>query len=227
MPIKKLNTTEPQNKTHPKKPPVFLLLSFLFGTLFQANIWANNNIIDPLLAAKGPILAPQIGRFLVATDNLLNTSFKETVIFITHFSNQGAAGIAINRPANIPLNEAFPSVKSIQGIRETLFLGGPVRTNAIFVLMKTKRAHNYMSQITNGIYFATGLGAISHGHAKLNKDEAIRAYAGFAGWSAGQLQREIKRGDWLIVETDPQIVFETNTDPLWIRLHRLWSGNWI
>jgi len=209
-----------------KKASVFFILLALFCTSLQISAWADGNTAT-LIPTKGPSLAPKKGRFLVATDNLAKTSFKETVILMTHFSKRGATGIAINRPAHIPLDEAFPGVESIQGHRETLFLGGPVKTDTIFVLMKTQRPHNYMQQITNGIYFAAGLGAISHGLPKLNKDESVRAYAGYAGWTAGQLQVEIKRGDWLIVEANPLIVFEDNTDSLWSRLHQTWSGNWI
>ena len=59
------------------------------------------------------------------------------------------------------------------------------------------------------------------------KDEFTRAYAGYAGWYAGQLQEEIKRGDWIIVETDTSIVFEDDLDTLWQRLRKKWSGDWI
>jgi len=229
-----MDTRTLNNVTAHRKKPItkasafaFFISLLLLCSLFQFKVWAAENTHIPLLPVKGPTLEPKKGRFLVATDNLVNTSFKETVILMTHFSARGATGIAINRPANIQLDEAFPGIKSIQGYRETLFLGGPVKTDAIFVLMKTKRPHNYMRQITNGIYFAAGLGAITHGLPKLNKDESVRAYAGYAGWTAGQLQTEIKRGDWLIVEANPKIVFEENTDSLWSRLHQTWSGNWI
>jgi putative transcriptional regulator len=186
----------------------------------------------PVLANNMPVAGPQLepkkGRFLVATDNLAGTSFKETVIFITHFSSaMGASGIAINRPANIPLNEAFPTVKELKDVNQSLYLGGPVKTNGIFVLMKTKRPHAGMKQIIDNIYFTVGLDAVIHSLPKAIEGEVTRAYAGYAGWSPGQLQAEIKRGDWIIVETDTDIVFEENTESLWQSLRKTWSGKWI
>jgi putative transcriptional regulator len=198
------------------------LLCSLALLLLNTSVTASN------MPVAGPQLEPQKGRFLVATDNLAHTSFKETVIFITHFSSAlGASGITINRSANLPLNEAFPGIKELRDINQSLYLGGPVKTNGIFVLMKTKRPHAGMKQITDDIYFTVGLDAVIHGLPKAIEGEATRAYAGYAGWSPGQLQAEIKRGDWIIVEADTSIVFEENTDNLWQSLRKTWSGNWI
>lgn len=177
--------------------------------------------------AAPPQLEPKKGRFLVATDNLAQTSFKETVIFVTHFSARGATGIAINRPANIPMNEAFPSVKELKNISDSIYLGGPVKTDGIFVLMKTERPHAGMREVVDNIYFTVGLNAVIHGVPKSVDGEATRAYAGYSGWAPGQLQAEISRGDWIIVEADPDIIFDENPDNVWKKLKKMWSGNWI
>lgn len=195
--------------------------------LLLAAVFISGQCLAQLTPVAGPQLEPKKGRFLVATDNLANTSFKETVILMTHYSSLGATGIAINRPAHIPLNEAFPTVKELGSLKESLYLGGPVKTNGIFVLMKTKRPHAGMKRVTDDIYFTVGLNAVIHGSSKAEDGEVARAYAGYAGWRAGQLQEEIKRGDWIIVETDTSIVFEENSDNLWQRLRKKWSGDWI
>ena len=177
--------------------------------------------------AAPPQLEPKKGRFLVATDNLAQSSFKETVIFVTHFSSRGATGIAINRPANIPMKEAFPSVEELKNIDDSIFLGGPVKTDGIFVLMKTKRPHAGMREVIDNIYFTVGINAVIHGAPKSVEGEATRAYAGYSGWAPGQLQAEIERGDWIIVEADPNIIFDENPDNIWKQLTKIWSGNWI
>lgn len=180
-----------------------------------------------VLDVAGPRLEPKKGRFLVATKNLAHSSFKETVIFVTHFSSLGATGITINRPANIPINEAFPNIKELSDVNESLYLGGPVHTNGIFVLLKTKRPHAGMKEVTKDIYFTAGLSSVVHSIPKAIEGESTRAYAGYSGWGPGQLQAEIKRGDWIIVEADPEIIFENNDSGLWQKLYKTWSGNWI
>lgn len=179
------------------------------------------------LAVAGPQLEPKKGRFLVATDKLAHSSFKETVIFVTHFSSRGATGITINRPANIPMKDAFPSVKELKNIEDSIFLGGPVKTDGIFVLMKTNRPHAGMREVASGIYFTVGLNAVIHGVPKSKEGEATRAYAGYSGWAPGQLQAEIDRGDWIIVESDPDIIFDKDPDTIWKQLTKIWSGDWI
>jgi putative transcriptional regulator len=197
---------------------LYLLILFLYSAQCMAL----------LIPVAGPQLEPKKGRFLVATDNLAQTSFKETVILITHVSSAlGATGITINRSANLPLNEAFPAIKELKDISQTLYLGGPVKTDGIFVLMKTKRPHAGMKQVINDIYFTVGLDAVIHGQPKAIDGESTRAYVGYSGWAPGQLQAEIKRGDWIIVETDTSIVFEENLENLWQQLRKTWSGEWI
>lgn len=165
---------------------------------------------------------PRRGLFLVATDQLQGSSFQETVILLTHYSEFGATGIAINRTTDVPLNQVFPDNEQLQQNNDTLFLGGPVQTNAIFVLVNTLEPTESMKLITDNLYFSTGKNAFNYPI----KGKA-HAYAGYAGWAPGQLQLEIRRGDWLVVKTNPAIVFDDNLPGLWLRLKNRWSGNWI
>ena len=201
--------------------------AFMFGFLILTSGYAENAADLLVNTANPPGVKVKKGVFLVATENLAQSSFKETVIFMTHFSALGATGIAINRPADITLTDAFPEIQAFKDYPDTLFLGGPVHSEAVFVLMQTDRPHAGMRHIIENIYFAAGINAISHGLPKSVKGEFARAYAGYAGWASGQLENEIDRGDWLVVETDAHIVFEQDPTLIWGRLHRSWSGNWI
>lgn len=167
------------------------------------------------------------GVFLVATDNLKFSSFRETVVLITHSSDRGATGIAINRPSQISLHDAFPDIKQFKQRKDELYLGGPVLSNRVFVLMMTERPHAGMHPIGKNLFFTTGLDAVAHGVENLKSGEHTRAYAGYTGWAPGQLEAEIERGDWRIIAHDPSIIFETNTQSVWFRLNERLSGNWI
>lgn len=174
------------------------------------------------LAQAAPPAHYAKGIFLVATENLNGSSFQETVILLTHNSRRGATGLAINRPTDIPLQQAFPRIRQFQKNTDPLYLGGPVSTNAIFVLTRTRQPRKSMHHIADDIYFSTGKNAFAY-----PLEDATRTYAGYTGWSAGQLQNEINRGDWLIVHARPEIIFEKNPANLWQRLIKRWSGQWI
>ena len=168
----------------------------------------------------------QDSTFLVATDQLHGTSFEQTVILLTHYSKQGATGLTINRPSDILLREALPNIRQLKQRKDVLYLGGPVSSNAIFMLIRTLQPSNNMHRIGDDIYFSTGKHAFSAAF-KETSPSGVRTYAGYAGWGPGQLQHEISRGDWLMIHTHPQIIFEKDTDSLWRRLSRKWSGEWI
>jgi putative transcriptional regulator len=50
--------------------------------------------------------------------------------------------------------------------------------------------------------------------------EEVRVYAGYAGWVAGQLEWEIRRGDWYLLSADAALIFRRNTTKLWLELFR-------
>ncbi|MDX2463693.1 MAG: YqgE/AlgH family protein [Porticoccus sp.] len=162
------------------------------------------------------------GRFLVATEQLDHTSFQQAVILITHHSKRGATGLTINRPTNIPLTTIFPHTQHLKLNDESLYLGGPVSTNAIFVLLRTTQPRKNMHLIAKNIYFSTAENAFSTPFTGTS-----RVYAGYAGWAPGQLQAEIDRGDWMLIHAEPNIIFEKNTQALWQRLSKRWSGLWL
>jgi putative transcriptional regulator len=162
------------------------------------------------------------GVFLVATERLEGTGFQGAVILLTHSNPRGTTGLTINRPSGIPLRRVFPHTPQLRQQTSPLFMGGPVNTNAIFALVRTSQPRRGMHHIADNIYFATG--QIAFGGALEGR---LRAYAGYAGWAPGQLQQEIANGDWLVVHTDPAIVFDKNTAGLWQRLTYRWSGRWL
>lgn len=164
--------------------------------------------------------------FLVATEQLHGSSFQQAVILLTHFSERGATGLTINRPTGISLQQAFPHIRQLLHRTEPLYLGGPVSTNAIFVLLRTPKPNNTMHRIADDIYFATGKNAFSRPAEDIAKSIS-RTYAGYAGWAPGQLQNEISRGDWLMVHTHPKIIFQEDTESLWHQLTKRWKGKWI
>lgn len=198
---------------------------FLLGLLFLIF-----NSVHHFAFAGTISVAPNIQKdesvFLVATEKLHGTSFQQTVILLTHNSRQGATGLTINRPTDISLQEAFPGIRQLKQRTDPLYLGGPVSTNAIFVLLKTHQPTEAMHRIAGDIYFATGKNAFTNALDSI-APSGVRTYAGYAGWTAGQLQNEIRRGDWLMVHTDPKIIFEKDTESLWQRLTKRWSGKWI
>jgi putative transcriptional regulator len=48
----------------------------------------------------------------------------------------------------------------------------------------------------------------------------LRVYAGYAGWAPGQLEAEIGREDWYVLEPDAEAIFRADPATLWRTLLR-------
>jgi putative transcriptional regulator len=130
-------------------------------------------------------------------------------------------GLAINRPTDIPLNQAFPKLNQLKNNTDLLYMGGPVRPKTQFVLVRTKQPKKGLHHIIDDVYFSSAKNAFSSPLQKIT-----RVYTGYSGWTKRQLHNEINRGDWLVVHTDPDIIFKEDTSTLWHRLMKRWSGYW-
>lgn len=165
------------------------------------------------------------GVFLVATENLHGTSFSKTVILVTQIDAQGAMGLAINRRSQSLLKDFFPAINPAAGTAE-LYLGGPVHPLALFVLTHPNPGTGWAS-ILGETALSGGESAIQYLAQSQTNKSSRRVYAGYAGWSPGQLRAEIERGDWRIVPGDQKIIFSTNPDEIWEKLSKIPTENWI
>ncbi len=189
-----------------------LLLTLLLSLLLAGQAWAGKAEENDGKSV-----------FLVATDQLRGTGFERTVVLMIHFGGRGGTtGLAINRPSDIPLKEAFPKIDRLRDSDEALYLGGPVGSQSVFVLLRTRQPNKGMKHLIKDIYFAPGHQILAQ---PIEGDS--RAYVGYAGWAPGQLQAEIDRGDWRVIRRDPDIIFDRDTASLWQQLSKRWSGNWI
>src|SRR3954462_10842321 len=132
------------------------------------------------------------GSILVAHPNMLDPNFRRAVLFISsHDAEDGALGVILNRPLDKQVadlvNEAPP-----EGLAEVpVFLGGPVGKNHLmFAAFEWENGQSLKVNHNVGLEEAT-----SRAH---NEPSSIRAFVGYAGWSAGQLEAEMKQRAWLL-----------------------------
>ena len=77
------------------------------------------------------------GNLLVASENIKDSIFAETVILLVDYNAQGAMGLIVNRPARVKISEALPEIKGLNAINDFLYFGGPVSGHQIFMLMQS------------------------------------------------------------------------------------------
>ncbi len=156
------------------------------------------------------------GRLLVADPSLKDPNFFETVILLLSYDDKGALGLVINRPTPVRLSKLLPQIEALQSASDTAFLGGPVETNKMFVLIRSKEDLADSDEVIDGVHVsssATLLEKIGEGEKKM-----FRGYAGYAGWGPGQLEGEVEEGAWNIMPASAAVVFDERPEQLWKRL---------
>ena len=153
-------------------------------------------------------------RFLIAMPHLMDPNFSQSVTYICEHNDQGAMGIVINRPTQLTLGEIFRQVdiepdSNNRFQSELIYAGGPVELERGFVL-HTPGQHQWDSSIAVSptIQLTTSKDILQAMAKNLGPESALVAL-GYAGWEAGQLEREIKDNAWLTCDAEPAILFQT------------------
>lgn len=166
------------------------------------------------------------GRFLVATETLQDPNFSRTVILMLSHDAEGAMGVVLNRPSDIGLRDAVPGISELRGRDDRLFFGGPVGLNLMIVLLRSARQPKEARRVFGDVYVTGSLAALREALVRKGKVERLRAFVGHAGWAPGQLENEIARGDWRVIDADPRLIFDTAPGEVWPKLHERTEGEW-
>ncbi len=157
------------------------------------------------------------GQFLISMPGIGDSRFARSLIYICSFSRAGAMGFVVNQPVESPdfpellvqlgVCEADKLEKLSDGARGTpVFQGGPVEQARGFVI----HSNDYKLESTveyPGNICLTATIDILHKLACGEGPKQLLLLLGYAGWSAGQLEREISENGWLNIDASPEIIF--------------------
>jgi putative transcriptional regulator len=159
--------------------------------------------------------APAKGKFLVATELVRGSDFEESVILLLHHDESGAAGLIVNKPLDVAPVEALPDLGNIDSYDGTLFFGGPVELFTVRALMMSDSPPQESERVIGDVYLVP---VDEHLLAGPTDTSRLRFYIGYAGWSPGQLERELERGSWHVTPARQQLVFDEDSGSTWRRL---------
>jgi len=141
----------------------------------------------------------QSGKILTATPFSDDENFKRTVVLLAECNKLGALGFILNRPTAFMLNELLDEIY----FRAPIFLGGPVSTETIYYLHTLGNKLPGSVEIIKGLYWGGNFDALK---TMLNNQMAnpadVKFFAGYSGWSEGQLEMECLDKAWVIGDTN-------------------------
>ncbi len=179
----------------------------------------------PTLPAPDPFSdLPSKGKFLVASRKIFDPHFRESVILLIGYGKDGVAGIIVNHPTELRLADMLPSVQGVKGRTDVIFYGGPVESRRMIMLFRSGDKPDESGHVFGDVYASASRKALESVLLAHKTAQQFRVYAGYAGWASGQLERELSRGDWLIVQADTASIFEKKASEVWPELMRRGSA---
>jgi putative transcriptional regulator len=160
------------------------------------------------------------GRLLVATPVLTEGSFSRTVIqLLQHAADDGALGVVVNRPTETPLADVLPGWALLAPDPVLVFEGGPVQQTAAICLgrLAAGAPADPSYAVVPG---APWLGTVDLDLDAAEAVEEVRVFAGYAGWTPGQLEAEVEEGAWWVLDALPGDCFSSEPDLLWRQVLR-------
>lgn len=205
---------------------ITLLSALICPAAGQDGIVAGNPILPGRVPDGGLQKKPlpdgrlSAGKLLVASDGIRDPRFSQTVILLISYDRGGSVGLMMNRPTEAKLSRLFPEIHGLQKRADNVFIGGPVGMDQLFILIRSAAPPEKSLRVFDDIYVSTSMTLLKSVAEGGKAGQKVRFYAGYAGWAAGQLEREIARGDWRILRADSETVFSGDPERIWQDLIR-------
>ncbi len=153
------------------------------------------------------------GQLLLDNGRLHGSFFHRTVLLICQHDADGAFGLMLNRPTGQTIGDALASNLSTTLKAHELFLGGPVQPQALSYL----HADDYLpdANVLPNLHLNHSIDDLIELADSFSATQRVKVFAGYAGWSPGQLDAEMKRDTWLTHPATVDLVFHAAPEKLW------------
>jgi putative transcriptional regulator len=171
---------------------------------------------------------PEKGKILISEPFLPDTFFNRTIVYLADHNADGSVGFILNKKLEIKVCDA---VSGFDGWDEYLSMGGPVAPDTLHYLHNLGDKIPKSVWVDENIYWGGDIDYIRNliKKGRLNNTQ-IRFFLGYSGWSAGQLERELKENSWVIAKVKTDIVLNNPVDNTWKRVlrslnnkYRMWA----
>lgn len=163
------------------------------------------------------------GKLLIAEPFLQGNYFDRSVVYLVEHGEGGSVGYILNKPLDYSTSDLL---KELKGIDFPVFLGGPVERNQLYYIHTCPDLPDSF-RVGNGIYWGGDFGQlVCFLQEKRISQQEIRFFAGYSGWSKGQLLNELSEDSWLVGDADREMIFSGDDTQLWENAMRKLGGRY-
>lgn len=154
---------------------------------------------------------------LVAKREMQDRIYGNAVIIVRPLGQERHIGFIVNKPTTMTLGKLFPKHAPSQKVIDPVYLGGPMGPEVIFAMVKDAKSPGGRSlQLTSGVYLAFDSAVVDR--IIETQPQQARFFAGMVLWAPGELDEEVRRGLWYVLDPQPDTFLRKTTDSLWEEL---------
>ncbi len=160
------------------------------------------------------------GSLLVAMPGLTDPTFAGAVVYVLDHSETGTLGVVLGSPSQVDIRDVLPGWSDLAVAPAVFHVGGPCETDTALCLARcagpAPEPGSGLRPVADGIHLVdldVPPGPVA------GRVEGLRVFAGYAGWSPGQLAGELAEGAWACVPGSPEdVLAEVSGPELWRRV---------
>lgn len=156
------------------------------------------------------------GQLLLDGGKLAGSFFHHTVVLVCQHDAEGALGLVLNRSTGSKVGEMVVANLPDSLKQNLLFLGGPVQPGALSFLHSDVFVPH--ANVMLNLNLGHSIDALTDLGESYSTTQKLKLFAGYAGWSAGQLDDEMKRKAWLTHPATLDLVFDAEPEKLWKKI---------
>jgi putative transcriptional regulator len=152
---------------------------------------------------------------LLSMPQLQDPNFAKTVVLLCDFLPEGAFGLVLNRPTELPATSMVRLEPDVVGGNDMpLCIGGPVEPQRGWILTNDRPDDLEFRTIVEGLYLSTSP-LLLRRVLEARPAPRARVLAGYAGWGPGQLDEELAQSAWLMADVQIDLVFDVDPAAMW------------
>lgn len=157
------------------------------------------------------------GSLLVAMPGLTDPTFAGAVVYVLDHSGTGTLGVVLGSPSQVEIRDVLPGWCDLAVEPGVFHVGGPCETDTALCLARCAAPvagpDEGLRQVADEIYLVD----LDADPAPLAASvQGLRVFAGYAGWSPGQLAGELAEGAWACLAGSPDdVLAEVSGPELW------------
>lgn len=167
-------------------------------------------------------IKPGKGKMLVSEPYLPDPNFERTIILLCEHNEEGSFGFVLNKPSMAKIADVMEDLKNIEA---AVYVGGPVQQDTLHFIHQCPDLEDAV-EISPGIFWGGDFESLL---IKLDTRqiaiEDVKFFLGYSGWSAGQLEEELKADSWIVSnQVSQELIFDTGYHEMWQKALKIMGG---